>query len=161
MLNVQECVLVYQDLILTLVYVDMLLISVMSHPIVLYLLHGEPGSDRHEKGPNMQGLASFTEEQTVREGETFEIYSNNVFTLLSLSGKSLKSALNCRISQCSLEWAGRDLCKQICRKGIKSFHILWLMEDTENTIKFQVCMAIFSSNTTNPMNLLPCCVENC
>jgi len=29
MLNVQECVLVYQDLILTLIYVDMVLISMM------------------------------------------------------------------------------------------------------------------------------------
>lgn len=52
-LNVQECVLVYQDLILTLIYLDMLLISVMFHPIFLCLLHGETGSDRQEKGPNM------------------------------------------------------------------------------------------------------------
>jgi len=35
------------------------------------------------------------------------------------------------------------------------------MEDMENSIKFQVCMATLSIHTTNPVNLLPCCVENC
>ena len=53
MLNVKECVLLYQDLILTLIYVDILLFSVMFHQIFLCLLHGQSGSDRHEKGPNM------------------------------------------------------------------------------------------------------------